>query len=186
MNRVAVLFKMPGKIKRSHFMQLPLFGSLIRMAVKRRAKTAPRHPHRATNQQNEDLTNIWRSLIAQYFPERGDLYSYRIAWSRRRQRRILGSCNIKSRRVNIAREMQAPECASLLPALVYHELCHAVLGQSLERRSRSFPWHGKEFKALEARHPGSAVLTEWIKTGGWTKAVRRARSREMWRHRRGK
>jgi len=130
-----------------------------------------------------ELFSVWANLIKEYYPERTDLLTYNITWSSRRQRRVLGSCNIKTHRVRIAREMQHPECAQFISPLIYHELCHAVLGDSLKRLEQRIPWHGKEFRELEARHPQSADLTNWIRSGGWAKAVRRARTSEIWRRR---
>lgn len=161
--------------------QLSLFKMLFKRPKPRaRARPQLKRPEPADN---AELASLWRTLIENYFPDRRDLLDYRIAWSKRRQRRVLASCNVKHRRVRVAQEMQAPECSEFLAPLLYHELCHAVLGQNLKRLERRTPWHGKEFKALEARHPHSAALTHWIRSGGWAKAVRRARARATWQRR---
>jgi hypothetical protein len=56
-------------------------------------------------------------------------------------------------------------------------MCHAALGKGVERKNGKRLWHGPEFRALEARHPKSAELDGWIKSGGWRRAVRSDRSR---------
>ena len=70
--------------------------------------------------------------------------------------------------------MQHPECTGVLEALLYHELCHAVLGPLPVVRGRRAV-HGREFRALERRHPAIPALDAWIKQGGWRTAVRRAK-----------
>jgi hypothetical protein len=83
----------------------------------------------------------------------------------------------------VARELHDVEYASWLEPLLYHEMCHAVLGSTLHA-SGNRSWHGKEFKALERRHPGSKDLNAWMKSGGWAKAVRRDRGKRSWETRR--
>ncbi len=127
---------------------------------------------------NIDLSSIWRNLVAAHFPQREDLLKYKINWSRRRQTRVLASCNIRKLLVNVAQEMSQPECQEYLSSLIYHEMCHAVLGDKIGRIGTKRMWHGPQFKALEMRHPEIPKLDNWIKTGGWTRAVRSFRTRQ--------
>lgn len=79
--------------------------------------------------------------------------------------------------MRVARELDAPQHARWLPPLLYHELCHAVLGPDVARKQGKRCWHGKEFRALERRHPEIPALDRWIKEGGWRSAVLSARAR---------
>lgn len=128
--------------------------------------------------QEIDLKNIWNSLVTEYFPDRHDLSLYSIDWSRRRQKRTLASCNIRKLQINVAQEMSLPECAAYLPALIYHEMCHAVLGDKVGRAGSKRMWHGPAFRQLEKRHPDIEKLDLWIKKGGWSKAVRSFRAKQ--------
>lgn len=129
------------------------------------------------------LYSVWTELIAKYFPERRDLLSYNVNWARRRQKRTLGCCNLTRRRVTIAQELKRPEFGHWVEAVLYHELCHAVLGSEILRRNGRRAWHGAEFKDLESRHPNSLELQRWMRNGGWRGAVRSARSRSAWARR---
>ena len=120
---------------------------------------------------------MWIKLRAEYFPEQPDLDSYRLNWSNRKHRYTLASCNSSIRRVSIATVMQLPEAAPYLEALVYHEMCHAALGKPQRVNGRRVI-HGRDFKALEQRHPGVRPLDAWIKTGGWRKAVKQFRRQQ--------
>ena len=131
---------------------------------------------RRTAANDPDLKNLWATLIQQYFPERTDLLSYTVKWSARRQKRTLGSCNITRSLVNMARELRHPEASEWIEAVLYHELCHAVLGKEVLSHCGRKAWHGAEFKELEARHPRSAELKAWITSGGWHRMVRNAKS----------
>ena len=126
---------------------------------------------------NQSLKNLWLSVRARYFPDRDDIDSYFVGWSARNQRRTLASCNIHRRRIKVARELNHPNFYMWLEPLIYHEMCHAILGDKVEVRRRKRQWHGIEFKTLERRHPRSAALTEWVRTGGFQHAVRSHRSR---------
>ncbi len=117
------------------------------------------------------LRSRWRRIAEIYFPERADLREYEVIWSARSQRRVLGSCNLDRRRVRIARALDRPELGHHLDALLYHEMCHAVVGMKAGKRGRRI-FHGKEFREIERRHPGSIPLDLWIRTGGWRTAVR--------------
>ena len=122
------------------------------------------------------LERIWYQLRLEYFPDHSELPLYRVLWSPRQQKRVLASCDMIGKRVRVARELARPEYESFLPPLLYHEMCHAVIGRDVERRNGARLWHGPQFKALEARHPGSALLQKWITEGGWATAVRRDRA----------
>lgn len=134
---------------------------------------------------DELLHRIWRSLWQEYFPERNDLDTYLLVWSTRPQRRVLASCNIRCRRVVVARELFVPSAVRWLAPVLYHELCHAVLGESVRTPSGRRMWHGASFRALEARHPDIPAMNLWIRSGGWAMAVRSARSRRAWQVRKG-
>jgi len=126
-----------------------------------------------------DLQQIWGELLREYFPDReSDLSSYKIGWSARRQKRTLASCNIRKRRVNVAREMSLTQSLEFLKPLLYHEMCHAVLGDKVGRSGTKRLWHGPEFRTLESRHPEIKKLDLWIRSGGWSRAVRSFRSFE--------
>lgn len=127
--------------------------------------------------ENQLLNSILKSLILEFFPDRTDLLDYQIAWSSRRQKRTLASCNLKARRILVAKELSNLDYHRFLPALIYHELCHAVLGYSVRSEKGKSRWHGKEFKALEQRHPEIRLLNIWIREGGWRQAVRRHRAK---------
>lgn len=125
----------------------------------------------------EQLTTLWHSVAETHFPDAKHLSSYTIGWSTRRQKRTLASCCIERQMVRVARELNYPELHCWLEPLIYHEMCHAVLGHTVPIRNRKRCWHGPEFKQLERRHPGIAQLDNWIKSGGWAKAVRSDRAR---------
>ncbi|MCB0310094.1 MAG: SprT-like domain-containing protein [Bdellovibrionales bacterium] len=123
------------------------------------------------------------ALRNSYFPERTDLDAYQVSWSKRRQKRTLASVNIEKKRVNVARELNDIRYAVWLEPLLYHEMCHAVLGEGVRRSNGGYAWHGPEFKSLEKRHPEIKSLDQWIKAGGWQRAVRSDRSRRAYQRR---
>lgn len=133
---------------------------------------SPPNRVRSAEQQTpaEDLTALWQSLRFEYFPERPDIDEYQVRWSDRRHTRCLASCNVYDRRVQVARAMAQSEARSHLAALVYHEMCHAVLGIPKIVGGRRVI-HGRDFKLLEKRHPGIKALDAFIVSGGWKKAV---------------
>lgn len=159
--------------------QLPLFGRPASRPARKPRKRA-RTKTREAGVSAPELLPIWCALVDRYFPGREDLKTYHVAWARRRQRRTLGSCNMTGKKVRIAKELNTPEYARWVEAVLYHELCHAVLGVVARSECGKRAWHGKDFRALEARHPDSAALDTWMKSGGWAHAVRSARSRAMW------
>jgi predicted metal-dependent hydrolase len=133
---------------------------------------------------DEFLHNLWRNLRAEYYPDRPELDSYVVAWSSRRQKRVLASCNIRRHRVVVARELFEPTACQWIAPVLYHELCHAVIGEGVHLQSGKRQWHGAEFRALEARHPDIPAMNAWIRSGGWAMAVRSHRARQAWSRRR--
>ncbi len=143
----------------------------------RRASTAVSDPF---------LHQVWKDLRKEYYPDRPELDSYTVSWSSRRQKRVLASCNIRQHRVVVARELFEPAAARWIAPVLYHELCHAVLGEDVISPSGRRLWHGIEFRALEARHPDIPALNMWIRSGGWAMAVRSDRARSAWRSRKAR
>ncbi len=133
------------------------------------------------------LGEVWRSLRREFFPERPELDLYCIVWSARRQKRVLASCNIRRRKVVVARELFEPAAVRWIGPVLYHELCHAVIDEqvSCSRGGRRM-WHGREFQELERRHPDIAALHAWISSGGWAMAVRASRTRSFWQARKSR
>lgn len=132
---------------------------------------------------DSELWTIWLFIRNTYFPERPDLDHYTVIWSTRRQKRVLACCDMNKRVVRVANELRSEEHTCWLEPLLFHEMCHAVLGANVSRSRGRRMWHGREFRALERRHPGIAALDRWIKSGGWSQAVRSARSRAAYRRR---
>ena len=118
-----------------------------------------------------NLHDLWVSIRHNYFPTRNDIDNYAVVWSQRKQTRCLASCNIDKKRIIVARAMKHPLSRPFLPPLLYHEMCHAVLGEPKIVKGRRII-HGKEFKTLERRHPEIQLLDRWIAQGGWQKVVR--------------
>lgn len=167
------------KAKPLNFLQLLLFGTRRPKATQRN-----RAPKRPTMESGIILIEIWKRLRIEYFPDRADIDSYSVGWSRRSQRRTLASCNIDRRRVVVARELRGEECRRWLEPLLYHEMCHAVLGKDVEYYRSKRAWHGREFRDLERRHAGTSELDAWIRSGGWRRAVLRDRALATWAKRR--
>lgn len=128
----------------------------------------------------DELNQLWCNVRAAYFPDRSDIDDYRVIWSMRRQTRSLATCNVHTKKVNVAHAMNRPEYQAYLEALLYHEMCHAVLGEAKIVNGRRVI-HGREFKMLERRHPGIKPFDAWIKAGGWRQAVRREGQARRWR-----
>ena len=123
------------------------------------------------------LFSIWAGLQSSFFKERLDLLDYEVIWSSRRQKRVLASITYRDKRVRVAKELKHPDYFHLLEPLLYHEMCHAVIGVSVDKRNGKRLWHGSKFKQLERLHPGTKLLDQWIKAGGWLRAIRRDRAR---------
>lgn len=170
--------------------QLSLFDFLRRpkkkvqssqaIGTRRRTKLGQEVARRKSRRPSSDqeLQRIWDLVALEYFPDVVHLKDYAIYWSNRRQIRTLASCNIDKKAVRVAREMSSEHACRWLPALLYHEMCHAVLGDSVRRKGAKTAWHGPEFRALEKRHPEIEALDAWIKAGGWARAVRSHRAKE--------
>lgn len=137
------------------------------------------------DEQPNILKIIWDKLNDDYFPEY-NLHNYRLEWSSRRQKRTLASCNVKKRVVRVASELNYYEHHKWLSPLLYHEMCHAVMAEGLIDENghlkHKIRWHGKDFKALERAHPLYYDFNFWIKHGGWSKAIRSARTKEWWKN----
>jgi hypothetical protein len=133
---------------------------------------------------DEFLYSLWCSLRQEFFPDHHHIDHYTVLWSSRPQKRVLASCNIRRQRVVVARELFEPSASRWISAVLYHEMCHAVIGESVHRSSSGKRmWHGSEFRSLEERHPDIGALNTWIETGGWSMAVRSYRARLAWRNR---
>ena len=165
------------------FFQLMLFNFVTPRSKRRVRVHRPPLPRRSSS--DEALKSLWDELVKRYYPERFDLFDYTLVWSRRNQKRTLASCNVRRRRVVVARELDCEEHAVWLEPLIYHELCHAVIGRDVASKGGRRAWHGKQFKEIERKHPGIPQLDQWIKSGGWRGAVRSARARTAASKRRG-
>jgi hypothetical protein len=155
--------------------QIELFFN--RPAPKPRAR---RHVARS----DEFLFGVWVNLRQEFFPECAELDSYVVAWASRPQKRVLASCNITARRVNVARELFEPAASRWIAPVLYHEMCHAAIGMAVQTStSGKRMWHGTEFRRLEALHPDIPAMNAWIQSGGWAMAVRSYRSRRAWQTR---
>lgn len=146
---------------------------------------AARSRRRSTACKTSDpfLQSVWQALREEFFPDRSDLDDYTISWSSRPQKRVLASCNIRHRRVIVARELFEPAACRWVSPVVFHEMCHAVLGESVTTTTGRRLWHGREFRNLEALHPDIPALNLWIKSGGWAMAVRSYRAKAAWKKR---
>lgn len=153
-------------------LQLLLFGRVPRAKRRahRRRSDVPPAPS------DPQLEVLWLALRQRYFPDRPEIDHYRVVWSGRSQKRVLATCFPTKRLVKVARELREPLYDEWLEPLLYHEMCHAYLGKVANANGRRM-WHGPEFRALEARHPGTARLNRWMNNGGWAGAVRRDRAR---------
>lgn len=125
---------------------------------------------------DSELLKMWISLRNEYFPDREDLDTYLVYWSVRRQKRVLASCNFRRKKVSVAKELRDPLHHEWLSPLLYHEMCHAVIGENITISNGKRRWHGKMFKELEKKHPKMKEFEGWIKGGGWRYAVRRNRA----------
>lgn len=122
----------------------------------------------------EDLKDIWLRLRHEYFPEQTEIDNYDVKWSDRNQKSLLASCNIAKAKVKVAKALDHYSCKEIIEPLLFHEMCHAALGEPKVVRGRRI-MHGRDFKALERKHPKIPLLNAWIRDGFWDKAVRRYR-----------
>lgn len=153
------------------------FKLAIRALKRLTLRTRKNRPRTARTEASDPALHAkWLEVRAEYFPDRIDLDRFTVRWSRRRQKRVLGSCSLRRRLVSVAKEMNHPLAAPYLPALLYHEMCHAALGEAVGQRGSRKAWHGERFRSLEAKHPDSKALDAWIRSGGWAHVVRSARA----------
>ncbi len=156
-------------------------------ATKRSSTVRTKRKRRGSSQVSDPfLHQVWAELRREYYPDRSDLDSYVVAWSARQQKRVLASCNVRQHRVVVARELFEPAAVRWIAPVLYHELCHAVLGEGVISASGRRLWHGVEFRTLEARHPDIPALNMWIRSGGWAMVVRSHRARAAWRDRKAR
>ncbi|MEZ4753348.1 MAG: SprT-like domain-containing protein [Bdellovibrionota bacterium] len=157
--------------------KLPFFGK--RKQTTRSSNKSRSRPKTSNFSDDPKLKLLWCQLRREFFPDRPDLDNYTVYWSGRRQIRTLASCNIEDKRIAVAKELNYLEQNRWLSPLLYHEMCHAYLGHTVAgSRGKRGRWHGKEFRELEARHPGVKELDRWIRGGGWSTAVRSSRAKE--------
>lgn len=174
------------------FLEYPVTSSIQdqpnaprRLEAKRGDKeVTPRR--RVARRSDPHLTAIWRNLVQRYFPQCGHLHDYELYWSPRQQRRVLASCCPARKRINVAKELNDPRWHEFLEPLLYHELCHAVIGENGSSTSGKWRWHGRQFRELESRHPDIQKLNAWIEGGGWNRAVRSSRAKVAWAKRRSR
>lgn len=134
---------------------------------------------------DEFLLTVWLKLRKEFFPDHPHIDQYTVTWSARPQKRVLASCNIQRQRVVVAQELFEPSASRWIAPVLYHEMCHAVIGEGVHlSQSGKRLWHGQQFRQLEARHPDIKAMNAWIATGGWAMAVRSHRARQAWQRRR--
>jgi len=161
-----------------------LWDSAVRESAVRESP-AP-YSEAKTIQHQVCLQTMWAKVAYEYFPDLCHLNDYLVIWSSRRQKRTLASVNLKTQRVLVAMELNDPLFFVHLPALLYHEMCHAVISTDVTMKNGRRQWHGKQFKILEKQHPGIPALDCWIKAGGWRYAVARHRARDAHRRRKSR
>ncbi len=158
-------------------MQLSFFDWLkpIRESFQNpRLKVKNKKPRRRKKKDISDpaLFSLWKNIRERYFPDRPDIDEYTVIWSTRPQKRTLASCCLELKRIRVARELNYQKYLPFLEPLLYHEMCHAILGLEVEKKNGKSRWHGKQFKKLENQHPMIKTLDDWIKVGGWNTAVK--------------
>lgn len=152
------------------FTQLELFATKI---FKINKEFPQIHEDRDKYTSREELYRIWTELQKKHFPDIPDLLSFKLVWSNRHQSRCLASINLQKKVVRVAPAMKLKESYYFLSPLLYHEMCHAIVGIKVERGRRKM--HTKEFKILESKNPDIFILNQWIDSGGWKKATRKAK-----------
>lgn len=164
--------------------QIELLFSRKQGSARPKRRVASVRPRRDDLRVNDPfLFEVWSNLRREYFPDRAELDSYHVTWSSRRQKRVLASCNIRQRKVTVARELFEPSACRWIAPVLYHELCHAVIGEGVHLSGGKRQWHGRQFRELEARHPDIEAMNVWIRSGGWAMAVRSNRARSAWAQR---
>lgn len=159
-------------------MQISIFDFLRPRPRKSEPKSVPAPAERRRRPRSDAmLIGLWRSIRLEYFPQRPDIDDYVVHWSKRKQKRTLAACYTEEKRVIVARELNYSDLHHWLHPLLYHEMCHAVLGDDVPQRNGKRQWHGRKFKDLEARHPLLEHFNEWVHKGGWEHAVRSDRAK---------
>ncbi len=118
-----------------------------------------------------NLVTIWGKLENEYFPGDKNLSIYSITWAKRYSKRNLAYCDYQKKRVVVSPVMNNIKLLHMLEPLIYHEMCHAKLGEPKRVRGR-YIYHGKDFHKLEALHPFIKEFNDWIHNGGWANAKR--------------
>jgi hypothetical protein len=140
--------------------------------VSKRIVKSGNDSRRRVAKSDEFLMTVWRNLRTEFFPGQPEIDDYTVCWSSRPQKRVLASCNIRRKKVVVARELFQPSASRWISAVLYHEMCHAVIGEGVHlSQSGKRLWHGRQFRQLEALHPDIAAMNTWISTGGWAIAV---------------
>lgn len=164
-------------------MQLSFFAKLFGFSqnpVKRDLPDRPTKTGPRANRSDALLKGIWLDVRREWFPRNPELDSYSVRWSVRGQKRTLASCYIERKQVNVARELNCDAYLEWLDPLLYHEMCHAYLGDCAVGRKDIAHRHGREFKALERRHPKTRAFNTWLRAGGWQTAVRSDRAKRAY------
>lgn len=116
------------------------------------------------------LQRIYNKLRRHHFPKRADVDDYKVVWRDRPMwtkegsgtlRDTLGYIDYGTRTIHIAREMSHPDAVRWLPALIHHELCHAILFDFLLPTQDC---HAEWFKRINTRHEHAQGFEGWR---GW-------------------
>lgn len=116
------------------------------------------------------LQKTFHQLRREYFPKRSDLDDYKVVWRDRPMHpargkvaddQVHGYIVYGTRTIHIGREMSHPDAKKWIPALIHHELSHAVLDGFLSPQQDA---HDEWFKRLNLKHPDARGFLEWR---GW-------------------
>jgi hypothetical protein len=116
------------------------------------------------------LQRVYLQLRRQHFPKRSDVDDYKVVWRDRPMatgngpgtlRDTLGYIEFKTRIIHIGREMSHPDAIKWLPALIHHELCHAILVDFLTPTQDA---HDEWFKRINRKHKDAPAFESWT---GW-------------------
>ena len=125
---------------------------------------------------HDELRSVWSELQFHYFPNREDILSYTLVWSGKKHRRTLASCNVERKRISVAPVMELEQARPYLPALLYHEMCHAALeSRGLSAADALFtaailkPWNNaiRGSKNLIAGSKREAGIRLWFRPAGF-------------------
>ena len=121
------------------------------------------------------LQRTFHQLRREHFPNRHDLDDYKVVWRDRPMRtaqgngalnETLGYIEYGTRTIHVAREMSHADAKKWIPALIHHELSHAVLGGFLSSNQDA---HAEWFRRLNELHPDTKEFERW---GGWNECFR--------------